>query len=95
MDESGILNQVTEIVSGLAKGVDTLAIEYANKRGIGLKMFPADWKRFGRSAGPRRNEEMARYADYGVAVWDGLSHGTKHMIRLMEGRCHVYIVGQR
>jgi hypothetical protein len=91
VEESGVLSQVDEIVSGLAKGVDTLALEFAKLHNLPVKLFPADWKKYGRFAGPKRNEEMAMYADYGVAVWDGQSRGTKHMIGLMEGRCHVFV----
>ena len=91
VEESGIYGRVTEIVSGLARGVDTLALEYALKHGFPVKKFPADWKKFGRSAGPRRNEQMAEYSDYGVAVWDGRSRGTRHMMELMKDRCHVLI----
>ncbi|MDR2199023.1 MAG: DUF2493 domain-containing protein [Deltaproteobacteria bacterium] len=89
---SGKLPEVTEIVSGRARGVDTLGEEFARKRGLPVRLFPADWKRFGPSAGYRRNEEMAAYADFGVAVWDGRSRGTKHMMGLMEGRVFVYEV---
>lgn len=71
-----------EIVSGTAKGADTLGEEYAALRGHQVKRMPADWDRYGRSAGYRRNEEMAIYADACVVFWDGESRGTKHMIDL-------------
>ena len=90
VSESGIFSDITEIVSGLAKGVDNMAVEYARAHGFNCREFPADWKRFGCSAGYRRNEEMAAYADFGVAVWDGSSRGTHHMMKLMTGRCHVF-----
>ena len=70
----------TEIVSGMAPGVDTLAIQYAQENNLPLKEFHADWKTHGRSAGPRRNREMANYADALIAIWDGESRGTKNMI---------------
>ncbi|MDR1297686.1 MAG: DUF2493 domain-containing protein [Deltaproteobacteria bacterium] len=94
MEEWGRLAEVTEIVSGAAAGVDTLAVEYAEKHGLHCELFPADWVRYKRKAGPIRNEQMARYADFGVAVWDGKSRGTGHMIGLMEGRVFVRIVGE-
>lgn len=75
-----------EIVSGMASGADTLGKEFAEKWGLKLAKFPADWKRFGKSAGYKRNEQMALYAkeDNGVliAFWNGVSKGTKHMIDL-------------
>lgn len=70
------------IVSGHAKGADTLAEKYANDKGFDLEIYPADWKKFGKSAGFRRNEQMANVADALIAFWDGESHGTKHMIAI-------------
>lgn len=92
---SGVLPRTTEIVSGCAWGVDTLAIEYAGQHNLPVKLFPADWKKLGRKAGPLRNIEMAAYADYGVAVWDGRSRGTAHMLGLMKGRVFVWIVSEK
>lgn len=75
-----------EIVSGCARGADSLAIQYANERGYPVKKFPANWDLYGKSAGYRRNAEMAEYADALVAFWDGKSKGTKHMIDLAEDK---------
>lgn len=68
------------IVSGMARGADSLGARYAALKGYALYNFPADWDKYGKSAGYRRNEEMARNADALVAFWDGKSKGTKHMI---------------
>jgi hypothetical protein len=89
IEAAGVLPQVTEIVSGGARGVDTLAIAYAKAHGLPYKIFPADWQKYGYRAGPLRNKQMANYADYGVAIWDGQSRGTKNMIDLMSGRVSV------
>lgn len=77
-------NEITEVISGMAKGVDTSAIEWAHQNNLPVKCFPAEWRKFGNSAGPIRNIEMANYADALIAVWDGKSKGTKHMISVME-----------
>jgi len=90
MEASSVLGRATEIVSGCALGVDTLALAYAEKHNLPVKLFPARRAELGRQAGPRRNIEMAAYADFGVAVWDGQSRGTAHMIGLMEGRVFVW-----
>jgi len=58
--------------------------KYANERGYPIKQFPADWNKYGKSAGYKRNEEMAKYADALIAFWDGKSKGTKHMIDLAK-----------
>lgn len=72
------------IISGHAKGADTLGEMYANEEKLDLEIFPADWKKYGKSAGFRRNEQMAEFADALIAFWDGKSHGTEHMIKIAE-----------
>jgi len=73
---------ITEVVSGTAKGADKMGERWALENDIPVKQFPANWNKYGKSAGYRRNEEMAEYADYLIALWDGQSRGTKHMIDL-------------
>ena len=69
------------IVSGGAKGADSLAEEYAAANGYECMVFKADWQQHGRAAGIIRNEQMHKYiAQYEkrgcVAFWDGQSRGT-------------------
>lgn len=73
-----------EIVSGGAPGADTLAVRYATEASIPFKVFPADWNKYGKSAGPRRNKQMAEYADAAIVFWDGKSRGTQNMIQQMR-----------
>ncbi|SNR78370.1 Protein of unknown function [Lutibacter agarilyticus] len=73
-----------EIVSGTCRGADQLGEQYAKERGYKLTQFPADWKRYRKAAGPKRNEQMANYADALIAFWDGESKGTKNMIDLAK-----------
>lgn len=81
-----------EIISGAAKGADSLGERYAREHRIPVKRFPADWKRHGRYAGPLRNEQMADYASEEgykgilVAFWDGGSRGTRNMISQAKQR---------
>lgn len=75
---------ITEVVSGHARGVDQLGEDWAREHGVHYTLFPADWNKYGKAAGPRRNEQMAKYADALIAVWDGQSRGTGHMIRTMK-----------
>ena len=58
--------------------------KYAAEKEFQLTKFPADWKSYGKAAGPKRNEQMANYADTLIAFWDGESKGTKHMIYLAK-----------
>jgi hypothetical protein len=73
-----------EIVSGACKGADLLGERYATERNYPIKQFPADWRRYGKSAGLKRNTEMAAYAHTLIAFWDGESKGTQNMIDLAK-----------
>ena len=68
------------ILSGKARGADSLGERYAVEHFLEVLFFPADWDTFGKCAGFKRNVEMANEADALIAFWDGESHGTKHMI---------------
>lgn len=97
IEESGF--SISEIVSGGAKGVDSLGEKYAKENNISLKIFKADWKnlntpnaiikmgkygKYNAKAGIDRNEKMGNYADALIAIWDRKSKGTKHMIEYMK-----------
>ena len=82
-----LINQPNvEIVSGVAKGADTLGAKWAKENHHDLKEFPAQWNKYGKSAGYRRNYEMSQYADALIAFWDGTSRGTSHMIQSMRAK---------
>jgi len=83
---------ITEVVSGGAKGVDLLGKKIAEYHAIPIKKFPADWDKHGKAAGAIRNSQMAQYADMLVAVWDGESKGTKDMIRKIRNMMKEYYV---
>jgi len=74
---------ITEIVSGCAKGVDAAGEQIADNSDTPLKKFPADWKKYGRSAGPIRNKHMAEYADAAIVIHNG-SRGSLNMIETMK-----------
>lgn len=76
----------SEIISGGAQGADALGERYAIKKQLPLKTFPANWEKFGKKAGALRNIEMAEYADALIALWDGKSKGTFHIISEMVKR---------
>ena len=75
---------ITEVVSGCARGVDTLGERWAKENGLPIKEFRADWGRFGRGAGKYRNSDMADYCDGAIILWDGESKGTLDMIHKMR-----------
>ena len=66
-------------LSGGAAGADTLMIRWATAHDIPHRVMPAEWKRFGRSAGMRRNEQMAAEGDVFIGISHNNSPGTAHM----------------
>jgi hypothetical protein len=68
------------IAHGGATGADALAGEWAKERGISCTVYPANWS-LGRSAGPRRNEQMLREFMPDVVVAFPGGRGTADMIR--------------
>lgn len=88
---------ITEIVSGGAAGIDSFGEQWANIRGIPVKLFPAKWNDlsltpcvvkngmygpYNALAGHNRNAEMAAYADCLILIWDGTSTGSANMKKL-------------
>ena len=80
-----ILSNITDeivIISGTARGADSLGEKYATEMGYKLEQYPANWNKYGKRAGYLRNEQMADVAHACVCFWDSKSKGTKHMIDL-------------
>lgn len=73
---SNVRDEIT-VVCGKARGADTLGEQYAKEHGYSVQYFPADWNKYGKSAGYLRNTEMAKNADALVAFWNGASLGTR------------------
>lgn len=86
IQESGWADDIDQVVSGGAQGVDALGEEWAYKNHRKVIIFPADWETYGKSAGIRRNRQMGDYATHLIAVHDGVSRGTKHMIEYAKER---------
>lgn len=74
--------EISLVISGTASGADLEGEKWAEEHGIQVERYPAPWRAFGRGAGPVRNKKMAENADALIAVWDGRSRGTEHMIEL-------------
>lgn len=83
IEKSGF--QVTEIVSGGARGVDTCANRYADNCQLKFTLFKAEWDKFKGLAGPKRNLQMAMYGDALILFWDGKSKGSGNMKARMVG----------
>lgn len=78
------LEEIGEVVSGGAAGIDYLGEKWAEAHGIPVKRFPANWKAHGKYAGYKRNREMAEYANAALIIWDGQSRGTRDMIMVAD-----------
>jgi hypothetical protein len=78
--ESGF--PITEVFSGAAAGVDTLGRRFAYENRLPCRLYPAEWGKYGKSAGLIRNHEMAAFADACIVIWDGQSYGSQHMIEI-------------
>jgi len=80
------------IVSGMARGADTLGKKYATERGYKVVKCPAEWDTYGKRAGYMRNVGMAKISNAVVAFWDGKSKGTEHMINVSKYHLKTVIV---
>jgi hypothetical protein len=74
------LDEVTEVVTGGAQGVDLLADEWARYNKKNRVIFLANWEGHGRAAGVLRNARMATHADACIVIWDGKSPGSRNML---------------
>jgi hypothetical protein len=72
--------EVTEIVSGGARGVDQLGERWAREHDVAIRQFLPDWNTHGKSAGFIRNDLMVKHAQGLICIWDGSSRGTKHTL---------------
>lgn len=73
--------EITEVVCGMAKGVDTFGMRWAYENNVQVNKKPADWDLHGKAAGFIRNKEMAQYADACIVLYDGKSRGSANMIK--------------
>ncbi len=78
--EKYLPDNVTEIVSGGAVGIDTCAENFAKQNGIKLTVFKPKYEKYGRGAPLKRNLQIIDYSDRVIAFWDGKSRGTKYVI---------------
>ena len=85
-------SQISEIVSGGARGADSAGEYFAKyERRLPVKIFLADWNTHGRAAGHIRNAQMAEYAHALILVWDGRSTGSKNMlVNARKARLKIY-----
>ncbi|MBE6605119.1 MAG: hypothetical protein E7639_05390 [Ruminococcaceae bacterium] len=79
--ERYLVDDVEEIVSGGAVGVDACAAMYAKNKGLKLTEFLPQYERYGRAAPIVRNKKIVDYADKIIVFWNGSSRGTLSVIQ--------------
>lgn len=72
------------MIEGAARGVDLIAKTYAVENNWKIEEYPAEWDKYGKSAGYIRNDIMVKKADEVLILWDRESKGTKHDIDLCK-----------
>ena len=77
---------ITVLLSGGARGVDTLAERYADAHGIPKMILRPDYGLYGKSAPLVRDRMLVELCDRVVAVWDGVSPGTSYTLRYAKSR---------
>jgi len=83
------------VVSGGARGADSLAEEWAMARGLEVRIYLADWGTYGKSAGFHRNSLLAADCDFVVAFWDGRSRGTLDTLTKAADKVRVVVEEHR
>lgn len=78
------LKEECTVISGAARGADTLGERFGRSYCKNVTRYPAEWEKFGKSAGYRRNIDMAKVSDIVFIFWDGSSKGTQHMINISK-----------
>lgn len=88
VDDLGVYlpEDVTEIVSGGAKGIDTDARIYALQHGIKLTEILPEYEKYGRNAPLLRNVSIIENADLVLVFWNGISHGTGFVVKICQKR---------
>jgi hypothetical protein len=84
LDEIHKETPITLIISGGAKGADSLSEKWADENGIPKQIFKPDWDKFGKRAGFLRNIDIILNSEQVLAMWDEKSKGTQHSINLAD-----------
>lgn len=84
LDKIHEVEPISYIVSGGAKGADSLSERWAKENNVNTEIYLPDWNKHGKKAGFLRNVDIIKNADKCLACWDGVSKGTKHSIDLCE-----------
>ncbi len=79
-------HRITQVLTGGARGAEQLGYRWAWRHVVKHQLFRAEWERFGKAAGVRRNHQLAQAGDVLVVFGDGQAPGTAHLIQCMQER---------
>ncbi len=95
LDKMHAATPITAIIHGGASGADHFAGKWGAEHGVATEVYPAEWLKHGRSAGPRRNQRMIDEARVDVVVACPGARGTQDMVRRAKAAgLTVVVVGQ-
>jgi hypothetical protein len=77
-------HRITQVLTGGERGAALLGYRWAWKHAVHHQRFRADWERFGKAAGVRRNHQLARAGDVLVVFGHLIAPGTAHLIQCMR-----------
>lgn len=86
LDLSNMITWISVVISGTASGPDTHGEIIAEQLGIPIERYPANWDKYGKSAGYKRNKQMAECSDALILVWNGTSNGSKNMLDIARSK---------
>jgi len=87
-----VKNDSLIFVSGGCRGADLLGERFAKQHGYRIEVYPAQWDKYGRAAGVKRNKLMADISDYIICFWDGKSRGTKSLIEYAKQKNKTFLI---
>ena len=72
------------IVTGGARGVDSIACDYARENKLECIIIKPNWKRYKSGAGLRRNREILNLASFVLIIIESVSGGSKFNINFVK-----------
>ena len=77
-------HRITQVLTGGSRGAEQLGFRWAWQHLVPRHLVRADWERFGKTAGVRRNHQLAQAGDVLLVLGDGQAPGTAHLIQCMQ-----------
>lgn len=92
LEKTNNLKNISAIITGDATGVDSFAVQLAKSLKIKYFVFRANWNKYGKAAGPIRNEYIVKNCDIAIVIWNGKSRGTRSAIDFLKKYKKEYMI---